>query len=63
MAKIVVMKKPRPADDESVVKTTIRLPRPIWHAAKVRALEERVDFQDLVAHAIEQYLKQREGRR
>ena len=50
------MKKPKEADD-SVVKTTIRLPRAIWHAARVRALDEQIDFQDLVVAALEAYLK------
>ena len=56
------MKKPKEADD-SVVKTTIRLPRAIWHAARVRALDEQIDFQDLVAAALEAHLKkpQRKG--
>jgi hypothetical protein len=40
-----------------VVKSTIRLPRAVWHAARVRALDERIDFQDLVAAAIQAYLK------
>ena len=43
--------------DDSVVKTTIRLPRTIWHAARVRALDEQIDFQDLVVAALEAYLK------
>ena len=42
---------------EESVKTTIRLSRAVWHAARVRALEERMDFQDLVAAAIQAYLK------
>jgi hypothetical protein len=52
---------------EESVKTTIRLPRAVWHAARVRALDERVDFQDLVAAAVEAYLKKppsvKEGQR
>jgi len=43
--------------DDSVVKTTIRLPRAVWHAARVRALDEQIDFQDLVLGALEAYLK------
>jgi hypothetical protein len=50
------MKKPKAADD-SVVKTTIRMPRAIWHAARVRALDEQIDFQDLVVAALEAHLK------
>lgn len=48
------MKKPK---TEEVVKTTVRLRRDVWHAARVRALEQRIDFQDLVAAAVELYLK------
>jgi hypothetical protein len=50
----MVMKKPK---TEEVVKTTVRLRRDIWLAARGRALEQRIDFQDLVAAAIELYLR------
>ena len=49
------MKKTQAADE--VVKTTIRMPRAVWHAARVRALDEQIDFQDLVVAALEAYLK------
>jgi hypothetical protein len=49
------MKKSKSADE--VVKTTIRMPRVVWHAARVRALDEQIDFQDLVAAALEAHLK------
>jgi len=49
------MKKPKTVDE--VVKTTIRMPRAVWHAARVRALDEQIDFQDLVVAALEVYLK------
>jgi hypothetical protein len=52
---------------QEAVKTTIRLPHAIWHAARVRALDERLDFQDFVAAALEAYLKKpsstKEGQR
>ncbi len=41
----------------SVVKTTVRLPRKLWRDARVRALDEGVDLQDLVAAALKLYLK------
>jgi hypothetical protein len=50
------MKKPKQTDD-SAVKTTIRMPRAVWQAARVRALEEQIDFQDLVVAALETHLK------
>ncbi len=52
---------------EKLVKTTVRLPEALWRAVKVRALDERADFQDIVARALEAYvktaLKRREGGR
>jgi hypothetical protein len=50
------MKQPKSAAEE-IVKTTMKLPRSLWHAARVRALEERIDFQVLVARALALYLK------
>jgi hypothetical protein len=52
------MNKPKPnQSDDSIVKTTIRLPRTIWHAARVQALDDQIDFQDLVVSALKAYLK------
>jgi hypothetical protein len=56
MADVSIMKKSKQAED-SIVKTTIRLPRGVWHAARVRALDEQIDFQDLVVAALEAHLK------
>ena len=39
-----------------VVKTTVRLPEALWEAAKIRAVEERRDFQSLVIAALDAYL-------
>jgi hypothetical protein len=39
------------------VKCTVKLPADLWRAARHRALDERRDFQDLVAEALELYLK------
>jgi hypothetical protein len=61
MATIGGMKK-----NEEMVKTTIRLPRSIWRDARVRALDEGIDLQDLVSAALTSYLKtplKREGSR
>jgi hypothetical protein len=58
------MKKHKQA--EEAVKTSIRMPRRVWLAARTRALEEGLDFQDLVASAIDSYLKtpsKKEGER
>lgn len=40
------------------VKSTVKLPADLWRAARHRALDERRDFQDVVASALELYLKQ-----
>ena len=44
------------------IKTTIRLPQPLHLAARKRALDEGMDFQELVSRALEQYLKTKGGR-
>lgn len=43
--------------EQETVKTTIRLPKPLWLEARVRALETGADLQDLVAAALVAYLK------
>ena len=40
-----------------VVKTSVALPRELWKRAHVRALDEDRDLQDVIASAIELYLK------
>lgn len=40
-----------------MVKSTVKLPEALWRAARVRALDERRDFQDVVADALVLYLK------
>jgi hypothetical protein len=51
---------------DDAVKTTVRIPRALWKDARVRALDEGRDFQEIVADALKQYLKttprRREGR-
>lgn len=50
------MKQPKTTAGE-IIKTTMKLPRSLWHAARVRALDERIDFQELVARALAAYLQ------
>lgn len=50
-------KKRSPKEDEDMVKTTLRLSAETWRKARVRALDERVSFQEIVERALEQYLK------
>lgn len=48
------MKTKEPAD---TVKCTVKLNADLWRAARHRALDEDRDFQDVVAEALELYLK------
>jgi hypothetical protein len=43
--------------DSEKVKITAKLPVSLWRAARVRALDERRDFQDVVIDTLELYLK------
>lgn len=40
-----------------MVKTSLRLPRGLWRAAHIRALDEHRDLQDVVADALALYLR------
>jgi hypothetical protein len=40
-----------------MVKTTLRLDEEVWRAARIRALDNRARFQDIVEAALRQYLK------
>jgi len=60
------MKRQEQTQEAAMMKTTIRMPRQLWLAARTRALEQGMDFQDLVALAIDNYLKTpsaKEGKR
>ena len=50
------------ATDEEIVKTTIRLSRRLSDALKHRAIDENCNLQELVARALESYLKQKGDR-
>lgn len=41
-----------------MVKTTLRLPRDLWIAARHLAIDEGIEFQHLVAAGIAGYLKE-----
>jgi hypothetical protein len=45
------------------VKTSMALPAELWTAARIRALQDGIDAQDLVARALAAYLKSKEGAR
>ncbi len=40
-----------------MVKCTMKLPADLWRAGRIRALDERRGFQDVVADALAYYLK------
>jgi hypothetical protein len=41
----------------TTVKTSIEIPEELWRAAKIRAVEQRKNFQDVVAEALREFLK------
>jgi len=45
-----------------MVKTSVALPRDLWKAAHVRALDEGRDLQNVIAAALELYLKTPKGK-
>lgn len=48
-----VAKAPR---NDTPVKTTVELPVDIWRAAKIRAMDNRVDLRTVFIEALEAYL-------
>jgi hypothetical protein len=41
----------------STTKTSIEIPTELWRAAKIRAMDEGKNFQDVVAEALKEYLR------
>lgn len=41
----------------TTMKTSLALPGDLWRAAKIRAIQEDRNLQDVVAEALRQYLK------
>ena len=39
------------------MKTSIEIPEDVWRAAKIRAMDEKKNFQDIVAEALREFLK------
>ena len=39
------------------VKTSIEIPEEVWRAAKIRAVQDRTNLQDVIAAALREYLK------
>ena len=54
----------RPAEDDPVVKTTLRLPQSLLNAAKHRGIDDGQSLQGVIVRALQQYLgKQKGGQR
>ncbi len=53
-------KSVRKMDD--VVKTTVELPADLWRAAKIRAMDERLDLRSVLILALERFLQLPESR-
>jgi hypothetical protein len=51
------MKKSPSGGKSETAKTSVRLPKELWRAAHIRALDEGRDLQDVIVSAIELYLK------
>lgn len=52
----MVPKSPKPEEPE-IVRTTIRVPQPLWDTVQHRAIDERTSAQEIVNRALENYLK------
>ena len=51
------MKKPKA--QEEIVRSTLRLPRPLWEKINHLAIDKRMSMAELVIEAISEYVKKR----
>ncbi len=49
-----MVKKP---DEPEFQKISCKIPRALWREGKIHAMDENVDFQDIVVRALEAYLQ------
>jgi hypothetical protein len=54
-------------DEQEYQKISCKIPRALWRQGKIEAIDQNVDFQDIVVRALEAYLqtsakKGKEGR-
>ena len=49
------MQKPR--EEQEFTKISCKIPRALWRQGKIHAMDENVDFQDIVVRALEAYLQ------
>jgi len=59
----VELAKGETAGEPEIVKTSLEPPRELWKAAHILAMDEKVDFQTIVAKALEAYLLKKAGGR
>ena len=58
MSKLTLDKDERnPMQKEAMVKTSLKLPEALWKRTKIRAIEMDIEAQELIALALEQFLK------
>ena len=50
-------KKEKRMKTETLKATSLKLPEALWKAVHIRAMDENVDFRDIVRRALEMYLK------
>jgi hypothetical protein len=51
------MKKSSWGEGVRTMKTSIEIPEELWTAAKIRAVREKANLQDVIADALRKYLK------
>jgi hypothetical protein len=51
------MAKKSTKEPGETVKTTIKMPQPLWRAAHIAALDRNLDFQDVVVLALKSFLE------
>ena len=52
-------KKTTKGKEVDMQKTTLRLPKELWKAAKIHAIEVGRDYQDIIAEALGEFLKRK----
>ncbi len=51
------MKASKWGEGVKTMRTSIEIPEDLWTAAKVRAVHEKINLQDVIAAALREYLK------
>ena len=61
MKKPLKQRKERKMLGEKLVKTSVAFPESLWKEGRKRAIDEDRDFQDVVTHALRDYLRRKGG--